>query len=329
MIAYIRDRRTFRLKHHATALSYDMTLQSIYDEVSDFTIKGTESSAQAGDFFFAGGFYGIVKEADKERETLNITCNDIDTLFSRDIPDSPQAVSGSIEGYIKSAIEKYYVNLSDAVYAAPYLKVTAQTSTAGNALPDVEDGVWNIKSYLSKVRRLYNIHTSYSVVNGKLVMRIFHRDRKNHKVFLNLSDFEVLEESFAHDAIGKITTIAEDTGEKKDWYLLTDGTITNTYTNENRVDGTWETVKVGEAAKAADEVRNKFRENSDSHLIEFACGKEYGFYDNLTIRTKNGRTLTSYISAVRKNNAQSKTIYKSGELRVMLDEKLNIRFGGK
>ena len=329
MIAYIRDRHTFRLKHHAAALSYDMTLQSIYDEVSDFTIKGDESSAQAGDFFFAGGFYGIVKEADRERETLNITCNDIGTLFSRDIPDSPQTVSGSIEGYIKSAIEKYYVNLSDAVYATPYLKVTAQTSTVGNALPDVEDGVWNIKSYLSKVRRLYNIHTSYSVVNGKLVMRIFHRDRQNHKVFLNLSDFEVLEESFAHDAIGKITTIAEDTGEKKDWYLLTDGTITNTYTSENRVDGTWETVKVGEAAKAADEVRSKFRENSDSHLIEFACNREYGFYDNLIIRTKNGRTLTSYISAVRKNNTQSKTIYKSGELRIMLDEKLNIRFGGK
>ena len=86
---------------------------------------------------------------------------------------------------------------------------------------------------------------------------------------------------------------------------------------------------IRDRAKAADEVRSKFRENSDSHLIEFACSKEYGFYDNLVIRTKNGRTLTSYISAVRKNNAQSKTIYKSGELRIMLDEKLNIRFGGK
>ena len=31
MIAYIRDRHTFKLKHHATALSYDMTVQSIYD----------------------------------------------------------------------------------------------------------------------------------------------------------------------------------------------------------------------------------------------------------------------------------------------------------
>ena len=38
MITYIRDRHTFALKHHATALNYDMTVQSIYDEVSDFKI---------------------------------------------------------------------------------------------------------------------------------------------------------------------------------------------------------------------------------------------------------------------------------------------------
>lgn len=324
MITYIRDRHTFALKHHATALTYDMIVQSIYDEVSDFKIRGKESSAKAGDFFFADGFFGIIKEADTNRETLDITCSDIDTLFSRDIPDDPGAVRGSIEQYIKSLIDKYYVNLTDAVYATPYLTVIAATSTAGSALPDVENGVWNVKSYLSKVRRLYNIHTSYSVVNGGLVMRLFHRDRQTHKVFLDLSDFEVLEESFAHEAIGKITTTAEDTGARQDWYLLTDGTITNTYTDENRVDGTWEVLNVSEAANAAEEVKNKFAENSDSHLIEFACSKEYSFYDNLIVRTKEGQVLSSYISAIRKSSDRKKTVYKSGELRIMLDEKLNL-----
>ena len=329
MIAYIRDRHTFKLKHHATALSYDMTVQSIYDEVSEFTVKGTGSSAKAGDFFFAGKFFGVVKEVDKDRETLSVTCSDIDTLFSRDIPDAPGTAGGSVEGYIKSLIDRYYVNQPDAVYATPYLTVAASTSTAGSALPDVEDGVWNVKSYLSKVRRLYNIHTSYSVVNGKLVMRIFHRDRQTRKVFLSLSDFEVLEESFAHDAVGKVTTIAEDTGEKKDWYLLTDGTVTNAYTDKNRVDGTWEVLKVSGAAKAEEEARNKFRENSGSHLIEFASGRDYAFYDNLIVRTKEGRVLNSYISAVRKSSERTKTIYKSGDLRIMLDEKINMRLGGK
>lgn len=324
MIVYIRDRNTFRQKHHATALDYDLTVESIYDEVSNFTIKGTESSAQAGDFLIAGDFYGIVKEVEVDRETLHITCNALDKLFSRDIPDAPGAMTGSVEQYIKSAIDKYYVNQPDAVYVTPYLTVIAQTSTAGTALPDVEDGAWSIKSYLSKVRRLYNIHVSYAVADGRLVMRIFYRDRQTRKVFLNLSDFEVLEETFAHDAIGKITTIAADTSEKRDWYLLADGRITNTYTAENRVDGKWEILKVQEAAKAAEEVGNKFKENSDSHLIEFACGKKYDFYDNLVIRTKQGRVLTSYISAIRRSRERGKTTYKSGELRVMFDEKLNI-----
>lgn len=324
MITYIRDRHTFAIKHHATALNYDMTVQSIYDEVSEFKIRGNESSAKAGDFFFADGLFGIIKEVDKDRETLDITCNDIDTLFARDIPDDPGTVGGNIEGYIKSLIDKCYVNLSDAVYATPFLTVVASTSTVGSALPDVENGVWNVKSYLSKVRRLYNIHTSYSVVNGGLVMRIYHRDRQTHKIFLDLSDYEILEESFAHEAIGKITTIAEDTGARQDWYLLTDGTVTNTYTDENRVDGTWEVLNVSEATNAAEEVKNKFAENSDSHLIEFACSKEYNFYDNLIVRTKDGQVLSSYISAIRKSSDRSKNVYKSGELRIMLDEKLNI-----
>ena len=144
-----------------------------------------------------------------------------------------------------------------------------------------------------------------------------------------MSDYEILEESFAHEAIGKITTVAEDTGARRDWYLLKDGTITNTYTDENRVDGTWEVLSVSEAANAAQEVKNKFTENSDSHLIEFACGKDYEFYDNLTIRTKEGRVLNSYISAIRKSSERTKTVYKSGDLRIMLDEKINMRLGGK
>ncbi len=329
MIAYLRDGRTFKLKHHAAVLSYDMTIQSIYDEVSDFTIKGTEDSVQTGDFFFAGGFCGIVKGTDKDRDILNITCDDIGTLFSRSIPDIPGAIGGSVEGYIKAIIEQHYVNQSDIVYATPYIAVIAETSTTGDALPDIEDGTWSVKSYLSKARRLYNIHMSCSVVNGKLVMRIFRRDRRMHKVFLNLSDFEVLEESFAHGAIGKITTITEDTGGKKDWYLFRDGTITNTYAEKNRVDGTWEVVRISEAAKAAEEVQNRFKENSDSHLIEFASSRAYDFYDDLVIHTKGGRVLTSYITAIRRSDARSKTVYKSGELRVMFDEKYNIRFGGK
>ena len=119
---------------------------------------------------------------------------------------------------------------------------------------------------------------------------------------------------------GKVTTIAEDTGARRDWYLLKDGTITNTYTDENRWMGR-EVLSVSEAANAAQEVKNKFTENSDSHLIEFACGKDYEFHDNLTIRTKEGRVLNSYISAIRKSSERTKTVYKSGELRIMLDEK--------
>lgn len=330
MIAYIRDKKTFALKKFSTLLNYDFTTKSIYDEISEFTIHGKNGDVQEGDYLFVDDYCGVVKEVDfnnVQNEILEISCNDILSIFSRDISDTPPAMAGSVEAYVESLIDEYYINIYDAEYALPFLEVSTETSTTGTALPDVENGVWNIKSYLSKIRRLYSIYTTFSVNNaGKLVMQLAFREKSTHKIFLELSEYEIIDESFAHSAIGKITTVANDTGEKQDWYLLKNGDVTNSYTDENRVDGEWVTLKISKAAEAANEARNKFAENSDSHLIEFACFKNYNFCDNLIIRTKEGRVLTSYVSAIRKSIDREKTVYKSGELRLMLDEKLNQKF---
>ena len=95
--------------------------------------QGNRVFRKSGGLFSLPGNFFVVKEVDKDRETLSVTCSDIDTLFSRDIPDAPGTVSGSIEGYIKSLIDKYYVNQPDAVQSTPYLTVAASTSTAGSA----------------------------------------------------------------------------------------------------------------------------------------------------------------------------------------------------
>lgn len=327
MQVFIKDKKTFATKYGGKALDWDITLQSIYDEVSNITIRRGENPINSGDYVFAGDYCGIVRDVETERELLILSCRDMATMFERPLLPPDTWTGTSIEDWIKGQIDRHYTNQQDGAYRLPYLKVIARTSTPGTTAPDIEDGVWNIKSYLSKVRRLHNIHITFEAKNQNLVVRIIRRTRQEHKIFLDSTQFDILEESYSSDTISKITTITSETNIRKDWYLLTDGTITDDYTLSNRVEGKWEIVTIKEAGEAEQAARDKFAENSKSHLIEFAADQRYEFYDNLLIRTKKGVVVISYISAIRMEKGREKLVYKSGELRTLLTDKINK--GGK
>lgn len=314
------DKRTFATKYSGAALDWDLTLQSIYDEVSQIRIRGSTEAVSAGDYVFVGDYRGVIRDIEMDHEILTLSCRDMVTIFDRSLLPPDTSPVSSIEAWIKGQIDWHYTKQADDAYRLPYLNVIAETNTPGTTTPD--NGTWNIKSYLSKVRRLYNIHTSFGVVNNTLVVRIARRGRQEHKVFLDSAQFELIEEAYSSDTISKITTVAADTGARKDWYLLADGTVTDAYTPDNRVDGKWEILSVQTEADTEQAVRDKFAGNSKSHMIAFATDREYPFYDNLLIRTRRGLVVTSYISAIRQEMSREKLIYKSGELRTTLTEKI-------
>ena len=330
MLAYIKDQKTFETKHKATA-KYDMTLQSIYDEVTSIYLPGTERNVVKGDFIYCDGYLGIIVEIDDtEKDMLTLTCHDIVTLFRRDLLPTTDSSATGIEGFIRRQIMQNYVNVADTVYRLPFINVSTITTTPSDVTPTIEDGVWNIKSFIAKVRRTYGVFTDVAMAGkNTLNITIQKMEPPKHNIDLSTSGFEVLEEATNIESIGKITAFAEDTGKTTNWYLLQDGTITQAYTASNRVDGRWATLIVDEAINVEQEVRNRFAENSYSHIIEFATHKQYGFYDGCVLRTRKGKVLQSYISAVRKKSDDDRIIYKTGELRTTLDQKLNLIFGGK
>lgn len=328
MHAYIKDGHTFETKHHGTVLDWDFVLASIDDDTSDIQIAGSANTVLAGDIVFAGEYAGLIKEAEIENGHIRITCIDMINLFNRPLLAVDFPVGSSVEAFVAEQIRANYIELEDVMYRVPYLSIITSTNTQGQG-PDTEDGLWTIKEYAAKLRKLYNIHVSFSAARDNLVVRIARMGKNTHKVFLDNSQWELIEESFSRETVGKITTKAEDTGAAQDWYLLTDGSITNTYTPEGRVDGTWEVMTVSKAEEAADKVAEEFASNTASHLIEFATEREYGFCDDVIIRTKKGLIVTSYITSIRQEKGNSKKIYKSGELRLMLEEKLNRKLGGK
>lgn len=325
-IAYIKDKKTFKTKMQAS-VKYDATLKSIYDEVT--TVELNDGSFDKGDFIIVDGFVGIIDEIDRGKGLCKLTCSDIVTLFRRDMfPVADTPING-IEGFIKRQIDQNFTNVDDQAYRLPWLNVVGVTETPSDMQPDIENGLWNIKSFIAKARRLQNVFVDFTVNKNTLFVKIERRGRQTHNIDLTTSDYEVLEDSRSEQQIGRVTAYAEDTGEYSDWYRLKDARIVREYTTEARAAGKWEKLNVQSAENVETEVRNRFAQNSYSHLMEFATKREFGFYDKVLLRTKNGEVLESYISAVRKKSSDTRTIYKTGEARLMLDEKLNILLGGK
>ena len=327
MQVYFFDKSTFALKHYEDALTYNCVFKSINEENTTITVKGKRGAVNAGDFVFVESNVWIVRNAEENDGILSLVCESALNLFDRDIATTPPAMGASLENYVQSIIQTEFKSNSDVIYAKPFINTKVNTNTTGATMPEVDNGAWNFKSYLETLRRINAIHVDFSVSNKKLLITIYKKPSVTKNIFLQLSSFEVVNETYSRNAVGKITTKIKDTETIKDWYLLTDGSITNTYTADNRVDGEWIYLEVANAEDEQEKVENEFAKNSDSHLIEFYSTEDFEFCDNLLIRTDKGVILKSYVSSISKSDTDDRKLYKSGELLTTLTEKLNN--GGK
>ena len=321
MQAFIKQRSDFKTLPVLNVIDYDITIDSIYDENSVFTVAG-EYALNQGDFLFFEGKGWIIQRADPAEGVTVITYVDMVNLFARSIV-YPGA-GADIESFAAAAIDSNFSDISDATYNMPYIVVTAATSTAF-IVPEVKDGVYSLKPYIALARRLANVFVTFAVSGNMLAVTVEARAAVNRKIDFLDDAHKILTESYSASSVAKITAV-ELAGETvtlvRDFYLMADGTITEDPGEDTRATGDWTvitTTTTGDdtAVKVADE----FAKNSYSHLIEFESSKTYGFYDRLQVRIR-GRVLNSYISAVRRTSTSNRTFYKSGELRRTLTDKL-------
>lgn len=325
---YIKDRKTFRTKCTLILLTYEMVPWSIYDENSTFTVKRKEYYCDIveGDILCAGEYIGIIKDFALEGETFKLICEHILKMFNRDLIFTEEQYT-YVEDWVKSKIDANFTNQSDSMYRLPYLDVKVLTHTTSWMNPDVEEGVWNIKSFVAKIRRLQSIFTEFSYTRDNLTITIGKKQLTPKQIDLSGGQYIVEEETYSNTAIGRITSVLENDEtprQIKEWYILLDGTVVNTYTSENRVNGSWEVLFIENAEDIETSVRNEFAKNSSSHKIQFSVPLEmarFSFYDDVTIRGRNGRISASYIAAIRKKKGDSRVIYQCGELRTLGTDK--------
>lgn len=308
MDCYIKRKSDFRTTHRLTVLDYDYVIDSIYDENSTFTVL-SEITGIEGGFLFFDGWLGVVDRCAPEKGQTLITCKNIISAFSRSLLPAEGA---HIETFIKGKLESEYKNLDDTMYDMPYLSVTT-TSETGFIVADYEDGLWNLKSYIAKVRRLKGVFCVFGVQGNTLTVEIGKVDSPVRKVDFSDRTHRIESESYSKTSVAKVTAVT-DVGTTH-YYMHSDGQYDTT--DADRVDGDWVVLPTD---REAEDVAEVFAKSAYSHLITFYSDRVFGFYDSLQVRIGK-RVLASYISGIRKS-MKNGTLYKSGELRVTLTEKL-------
>ena len=315
MIVFIKDGKTFTTKVMVNAVDYEIH-ESIYDAVSTVTIPTPKNLPQEGDFLMFDGmpFVGIVTEVDIDKGRTDISVEQGVKLFSRDMFYSTASYT-YLEDYLKSLIDTNYTNCTDGIYELPFLSVTAQSHTSGSLKPDLEDNVYNIKSFISKLRRLKDIVCEWSYTRTQLKLDITKKIFTVHNIDTSNPRYIITEQTISNQAVGKITVFCEETSAYSTWYLKTDGTITQTKPSDaDRVIGDWVTLIVGDSADITDDVSDTFAQNYYSHKVSFLTDSEFELYDRLNLRI-DGKIFNSYVSGIITSKGSKYHEIECGELQ--------------
>ena len=316
MELFLKAHKTFVTKAHVLILDYDIKY-SIYDTVSRIVTEAPEVLPAEGDIAIVDGrdFIGIVKSYSIEDDAMTLDINQIQTLFSRDMLFTAESYT-YLEDYAAGILTDNFSDCPDAVYALPWLTVEAGTHTAVRCTPDIDDYVFNPRSYLSKIRRLQNIYASYDYSRTGLTVTLSLKPIQLKSIDFSNPNYYVVEETYSDKRIGRITSYCEENGQTKDWYLLSDGTLTNTYQATGRMTGEWKPLVVSKADDVEDKVKDEFAKSAFAHKISFMAplSSDWSLYDQLRIRLSD-KIFRSYVTGIEKKKDETMMLVSCGELQ--------------
>lgn len=329
MKIFIKDKKTFDTKAALDCYSYTL-VKSIYTDLSELVIEYSDK-VERGDILIDNKqFLGVISDLERDTpKTLQVKTQDISTLFSRSILYNNDGESMTAEQYLEKYLqEEYGSDQLDSYYMLPYITVNRVTSSS-TCIPDVEYGLWNIKSYISRIRRLYGIYTDCEATYnaGRAVIQInIEKKTVPEKIFFTTNkNAEILEETFGNTTIAKITAYTRgDSPTANNYYMTSSGTYTTNENDPNRITGDWEYIEIGEDQNEQEQVLNKFKENTYSHKVSILVPNNearYDFYDPITLELR-GQYYSSYI-AKKILHDNGTTEYQCGELRTSLSDKIN------
>lgn len=317
MIGFIKDRNTFHTLDMMLDISqYDLILGSTNNNVGTVQVP-VELEGLENQFFIADDRMWVIKSLAPDKGKTIITLNDISWMFARDLLWDDNTTYSTIEECIADTIDTEYINLSDTEYDTPYVRVSYSTATAW-IKPDTENGLWNLKGYIAKVRRMKNVFLSFSISGNYLDIEIEQKTPTLWKLDFATDVAKMYQETYQKTATAKITV-----NGTTDYYMFTDGTYSTNPAAGTRIQGEWLQVQVNANEDETDKVEDIFSKNAESMILEFYTTEPVEFYDTVQLRHE-GRVVTGTLSLVSISSSDNRRYCKTGDLINTVPEAISV-----
>lgn len=325
---WIFDSIDFHIKDIVELSDYEI---SIDEETNANTIVNIlkQTEAKADDIVVIKKdqeiFWGIIKKIENEdgESLYKYTIKFITNMFDQKVILKNEEIikNSGVEDFILKTITDNFISNQDVFLNKKYLKVVVKTHTPKQTSVDnVEDGIYNLLTWMTNCTQRYNIMYNFSIENKKLVLTIENKETKKELIDTTAQAISNYTEVFETSIISKVTVLTKAEGEYN-LYLLNDRTTTTDMNNENRAAGKVETVYTEKMEDAPQKALDTMKANRYNHNITFKMKKYLKVGTPVAIKTANSVILDTYISALK--ITQSELIeYTCGNIRVKFIDKL-------
>lgn len=277
-------------------------------------------------------YWGIIDNISNEDGKLlyEYTIKYITNLFNQKIKLENEDLIRTIgvEDFIAKAITDNFISNVDTFINKKYLQLDVKTHTKKQtSVTNVEDGIYNLHTWITNCTQNYDIVYSFSIANKKLVITIENKSYNKELIDTQAQAISNYTEVFETNVVSKVVVLYSKIGEEEKkgeyiLYLLNDRTTTTNMKNANRADGKVETVYTEKYEDAEQKALDTMKSNSYNHNITF------NLYDKfikvgtpIAIKTKESVILDTYISAI-KITSKKFVEYTCGNIRIKFIDKL-------
>ena len=333
---WIFDGKDFTIKDIVEISDYEINIDEETNANSTIKIlKDTE--AKASDLVIIKRnnelvYWGTIDNINNEngKQACEYTLKYITNLFDRKIKLQNENIirTTGIEDFLANTITSNFISNADTFINKTFLEVEATTHTPKEtSVTNVEDGIYNLHTYMTNCTQNYDIVYSFSVVNKKLKIKIETKEINKEIIDIKAQSISDYNEVFETDVVAKVEVLYnkrnnQDQSGTYTLYLLNDRTTTTDGTNPNRADGKIETVFTEKYEDANQKALDTMKANRYNHNITF------NLYDRIievgtpiAIKTNKSIIYDTYISAVKITKKRF-TPHTCGNIRVNFIDKL-------
>lgn len=333
---WIFDYYTFAVKDIVEIADYEINIDEETNAKSTISVL-KKTTAKAQDIIAVKKnnevvYWGIIDEVQNEsgKQKYIFITKYITNLFDRDIELQNENTirTTGIEDFIGNTITNEFISNIDTFINLSWLEVEVLShTTKQTSVTNVENGIYNLHTWINNCTQYYNVMYSFSINNGKLKMSIKVEELPKEIIDTKAQAIANYNEVFETDVVSKVIVLYSkvadvDNAGKYTLYLLNDRTTTTDGTDVNRAEGKITTIYTENYEDANQEALNVMKANSYNHNITF------NLYDKfiqvgtpIAIKTKESIIYDSYISAI-KITPKKFIEYICGNIRIKFIDKL-------